>query len=160
MPDPPVDIQHMLSKPSLAGSLHNYNNCLAMASVGGNFPEQGVNYRVQGKLYHQIGSLGPPPQGQRPKFSALYFHDADHELQNRLGYQSRAKLVPAVVTNLQELLRNTNPYLSSFKAALEMYGNTDNVKIVLFSTSKKKADAQQVHPGCLSLPQGCEVAFC
>ena len=80
MPDPPVDIQHMLSKPSLAGSLHNYNNCLAMASVGGNFPEQGVTYRVQGKLYHQIGSLGPPPQGQRPKFSALYFHDADHLL--------------------------------------------------------------------------------
>ena len=157
MPDPPVDIQHMFSKPSLAASLHNYNNCLAMASVGGNFPEQGVTYRVQGKLYHQIGSLGPPPQGQRPKFSALYFHDADHELQNRLGYQSRAKLVPAVVTNLQELLRNTNPYLSSFKAALEMYGNTDNVKIVLFSTAKKKADAEQIHPGCLSLPQGCEV---
>ena len=66
MPDPPVDIQHMLSKPSLAASLHNYNNCLAMASVGGNFPEQSVNYRIQGKLYHQIGSLGAPPPGERP----------------------------------------------------------------------------------------------
>ena len=139
--------------------LHNYNNCLAMASVGGNFPEQGLTYRVQGKLYHQIGSLGPPAQGQRPKFCALYFNDADHELQNRLGYQSRAKLVPAIVTNLQGLLRDTNPYLASFKAALELYGSSDNIKIVLFSTAKKKADAQHIHPGCLSLPLGCEVGI-
>ena len=160
MPDPPVDIQHMLSKPSLAASLHNYNNCLAMASVGGNFPEQSVNYRIQGKLYHQIGSLGAPPPGERPKFCALYFNDADHEVQNRLGYQSRAKLVPAIVTNLQELLRTTNPYLASFKAALELYSDRDDIKIVLYSTSKKKAEQAQSHPGCFSLPQGSEVENC
>ena len=156
MPDPPTEIIDHLKIPAFAHNIRSYNNGLAMASVGSNVPEQSVNFKIQGKLYHSIGALGPPPEGQLPRFGAIYFNDADHETENRLAHQSK-KLKPEIFASLQEMLRRVNPYLGSFKAAFEVHGGDDNVKIVLLADAKKKSSNRQVHPGRLSLPQGCEV---
>ena len=156
MPDLPQQISNMMTRPAFVSKLRAYNNALAMASVGGNAPEQGVNFKIQGKLYHRIGSIGPPPAGEVPKFAALYFHDSDHETENRLHHQSQT-LNPEIISVLQAVIRDVNPYVNSFRQALELHNGVDDVKIVLLADPKKKAMARVAHPGCLTLPQGCEV---
>jgi hypothetical protein len=156
MPDLPQQISDMMTRPAFVSKLRAYNNALAMASVGGNAPEQGVNFKIQGKLYHRIGSIGPPPAGEVPRFAALYFHDSDHETENRLHHQSQT-LNPEIISVLQAVIRDVNPYVNSFRQALELHNGVDDVKIVLLADPKKKAMARVAHPGCLTLPQGCEV---
>ncbi|GFS01248.1 hypothetical protein ElyMa_006418600 [Elysia marginata] len=66
--------------------IRNYNNALALASIGCHEHFQtGFNptFTVQGKLYHRIGNLSPE-RGAVPKFSQIYFHDSDAQLDYRL----------------------------------------------------------------------------
>ena len=155
--DPPPDILQLVTKPSHARYLSHYNHSLAMASIGGDFPETNATTRLQGKMYHTLGSLAPPAPGQRPKFASIYFFDSDHEVEHRQAHMSRTPLQPGILATLQSLLREINPYLSSFKQAIEVFGSRDDIKIVIMSTAQKKAKQMDVHPGCLSLPQGSEV---
>ena len=159
LPDPPPQILHLINTPSLARNLSQYNNALAMASIGGEFPENSATTRLQGKMYHSLGSLGPPAPGERPKFASIYFHDPDHEEEHRMAHLSRTPLQPEILRSLQDLLKQINSYLVSFRAAIEVYGAQDNVKIVILSTATKKIEQGNVHPGCFSLPQGSEVIF-
>ena len=155
--DPPPEILELVTKPSLSRYISHYNHSLCMASIGGDFPETNATTRLQGKMYHSLGSLAPPPPGQRPKFASIYFFDSDHEVEHRQAHMSRTPLQPGILATLQSLLREINPYLGSFKAAIEVFGSRDDVKIVILSTAQKKDEQRNVHPGCLSLPQGSEV---
>ena len=157
MDDPPPEIIELVTKPSLSRYISHYNNSLAMASIGGEFPETNATIRLQGKMYHSLGSLAPPPPGQRPKFASIYFYDTDHEVEHRQAHMSRTPLQPGILATLQSLLKEVNPYVRSFKAALEVYGPREDVKFVILSTAEKKEKQRDVHPGCLSLPQGSEV---
>ena len=155
--DPPPEILELVTKPSLARYISHYNHSLCMASIGGDFPETNATTRLQGKMYHSLGSLAPPPPGQRPKFASIYFFDSDHEVEHRQAHMSRTPLQPGILATLQSLLREINPYLGSFKAAIEVFGSRDDVRIVILSTAQKKDEQRKDHPGCLSLPQGSEV---
>ena len=156
--DPPPEIIELVTKPTLARYISHYNHSLAMASIGGEFPETNATTRLQGKMYHSLGSLAPPPPGERPKFASIYFYDSDHEIEHRQAHMSRTPLQPEILATLQSLLKEINPYLDSYKAALEVFGPRDDVKIVILSTAEKKDKQRDVHPSSLSLPQGSEVA--
>ena len=156
LPDPPQEILHLINTPTLARHLSHYNNALAMASIGGDFPENNATTRLQGRMYHSLGSLAAPATGERPKFASIYFHDPEHEEEHRMAHLSRTHLRPEILRALQNLLSQINGYLVSFKAAIEIYGDHDNVKIVILSTPAKKSQ-HNIHPGCYSLPQGSEV---
>ena len=131
--DPPAAILELVTKPPLARYLSHYNHSLAMASIGGEFPENNATTRLQGKMYHSLGSLSPPTHGQRPRFASIYFYDSDHEIEHRQAHMSRTPLKAGILASLQSLLREINPYLSSFKAAIEVFGSRDDVKIVIMS---------------------------
>ncbi len=57
-----------------------YNSVLAFISLSAKVDElvtggPGLySFRIQGELYHKIGSLCPA-EGQRPQFAQLYIHD-------------------------------------------------------------------------------------
>ena len=132
-----------------------YNNALALASLGTDgAPEQGPNFKIQGKLHHLLGPIGPPGLGKKPKFAQLYFHDTEFEVENRQSHQ-RTRLNPQILKSLQEMLRVNNPYVQSFKSALEIVGEDDEKKIVLVGSKKKTNDGK---PGSYNLPSGSEVA--
>ncbi len=65
-----------------------YNSVLAFTSLGAKVDELVTggpgpySFRIQGELYHKIGSLCPV-EGQWPQFAQLYIHDTKHEHQNR-----------------------------------------------------------------------------
>ncbi len=65
-----------------------YNSVLAFISLGAKVDESVTggprpdSFRIQGELYHKIGSLCPV-EGQRPQFAQPYIHDTKCEHQNR-----------------------------------------------------------------------------
>ena len=77
-PPPPVLLDLMENNQHFIANIRSYNNALALASLGTEGPpEVGPNFKIQGKLHHSIGPIGPPPAGERPRFAQLYFYDTD-----------------------------------------------------------------------------------
>lgn len=119
-----------------------FNNAFAFASFGtstnqANIPQprgRGPNtFQVKGSIYHRIGSLLPGP-GRSPQFAQIYIHDSDEtaEVGFRLDFicnsrsrgqenvsQSRKAKDKAIITTLQKLMYDYNPYARIFKSAGE-----------------------------------------
>ncbi|UYV80140.1 hypothetical protein LAZ67_18001816 [Cordylochernes scorpioides] len=81
--------------------------------------EQGYmpTFKVQGQVYHVIGSLLPEPDSEH-KFLQIYFID-NYESQVTARCNMTANLNRDLVRSLQDLLHEHNHYIQSFKAALE-----------------------------------------
>ena len=132
-----------------------YNNALALASLGCNqvcMPGFSPNFKIQGKMFHRIGSL-LPAENQAPKFAQLFFYDSDNELANRLSHHS--DLDPDILGQLQRVLHANNSYIQSFKAAVELECQED-VKIVLHADKRLKPTNE--HCRRYNLPVQTEVA--
>ena len=59
-------------------NIREYNGCFSMTSFGHKDASvQGWNpsFKIQGQVFHRIGSLLPPQEGQ-PKFLHVYFLDS------------------------------------------------------------------------------------
>ena len=108
-------------------------------------------FKIQGKVYHQIGSL-QPAEGEVPKFAQIYFHDTDHQLEHRLRYNPN--LNREVLTSLQHCLHSVNPYVRSFKSALELAQEIPEITLLL-SAEKKPSDEPSRR---YNLPTSSEVA--
>src|ERR1700679_1969916 len=84
--DPPPELLDLLSSQEGIGKnfrehIRNYNNALAMTSLGCN-QDRAINngggpyvFKVQGRLCHQTGSLLPQP-GIPPVYAQLYIYEA------------------------------------------------------------------------------------
>ncbi|XP_072013683.1 uncharacterized protein [Amphiura filiformis] len=155
-PPPPEVIKNLYQQPEFLNKLRKYNNSLSLASlgVGREIIQHGYSptVTIQGKMYHLIDTL-LPTDGNVPKFAQLYFHDTDNEVSNRLLHNP--DLEAATIGTLQETLRQVNPYIKSFKAAIEIQEhNHDNLHIVL-SAEKKPSEE---HARRYNLPTASEVA--
>ena len=149
----PSILKTLMKSKDFLKNIRAYNNIMAMASLGTDHqPEFGPNFKVQGKLSHRIGSLLPEP-GQTPKFAQMYFHDADHELNNRLDQNQ--ELDENVVRSLQSMLHQINPYVHSFKSALDLGDIGEYRLCIIAERSKMQIDG---HKRTYNLPDGCEVA--
>jgi len=89
LPATPQELEILLtSKESSAVKFQDqicmYNSVLAFTSLGAKVDElitgrpRPYSFRIQGELYHKIGSLCPA-EGQRPQFAQLYIHDTKCE---------------------------------------------------------------------------------
>ena len=113
---PPDVLCNLLREKSFCDKIKEYNNSLALASLGHDqSPEAGPNFKILGKMYHKIGSIGKP-QDDTPKFAQLYFYDQERETENRLEHQTK-KLKPEIIKILQSMLKENNPYIKSIKSA-------------------------------------------
>jgi hypothetical protein len=92
LPATPQELEVLLtSKDSNAvkfrDQIHMYNSVLAFTSLGAKVDEsvtggrRPYSFRIEGELYHKIGSLCPTER-QRPQFAQLYIHDTRREPQN------------------------------------------------------------------------------
>ena len=91
---------------------------------------QGVyTFRIQGQLYHRIGSLLPPP-GKEPVFSQIYIYDSNsmHQAQQRLSH-SHDLLDINIVLSLQAMFERYNPYIQMFLTARERLAEHSNVSL-------------------------------
>jgi len=122
-----------------------YNSVLAFTSLGAKVDESVTgglgpySFRIQGELYHKIGSLCLV-EGQRPQFAQLYIHDTKHEHQNR--HVVMPLLDPTTLDRLLTMMYNINPYVEMFKMAKEMMaieGAPMDLKLRLIASRTKDA---------------------
>jgi hypothetical protein len=95
-----------------------YNSVLAFTSLGAKVDESVTGgprpyyFRIQGELYHKIGSLCPT-EGQRPQFVHLDIHDMKREHQN--CHAIMPSLDPMTLDRLLTMMYNINSYVEVFK---------------------------------------------
>ncbi|XP_036347381.1 uncharacterized protein LOC118756745, partial [Rhagoletis pomonella] len=109
-------------------------------------------FKIQGQVYHLIGSLLPTDV---PRFLQIYFVD-NYQEQANIRQQHIPNLDSGLVSSLQNMLHNVNPYVNSFKAALESVSDDEcsNYKFVI--TADKRPIGS--HPGRYNAPTTNEVA--
>ncbi len=150
LPATPQELEVLLtSKESSVVKFRNqirmYNSVLAFTSLGAKVDESVIggpgpySFRIQGELYHKIGSLCPV-EGQRPQFAQLYIHDTKHERQNR--HVVMPSLDPTTLDRLLTMMYNINPYVEVFKMARDMMateGAPMDLKLRLIASRTKDA---------------------
>ena len=155
-PSPPDELQLLYQEANFITNIRRYNNALTLASLGMGQeiiqPGFSPTVTIQGKMYHSIGSL-LPAEASEPKFAQIYFTDSEHEANYRLEHNRGLNL--QIVARLQDCLHASNPYIASFKAAIEIMGQQDSdVRIVLDSEKRPSAE----HARRYNLPTSSEVA--
>ena len=138
-------------------NLVQINDSFSFTSLGCNqnlLPGYNPIFKIQGKIYHRIGSL-LPQEGAVPKYAQVYIFDTENELQNRLNNQD-SNLDKEILQNIQKALHKCNPYIKSFKSAAELLAVQNDVKIVLHH--KKSLKPTEAHNRTYNLPQSSEVA--
>lgn len=136
-------------------NIRRYNACFQMTSFGATFiPESdGFHsvFKIQGQIYHTMGSLLPLPN-ETPKFLQVYFM-GDDELEVDQRCANIAGLRREIVCELQHLLHKHNQLINVFKTARERM-ISDRYKVVI------KADKKPIgeHERRYNAPQVNEVA--
>ena len=97
------------------------------------------SFRIQGKVYHLIGSI-VPTEGESSKFAQTYFiDDWESEIATRTAIVDGLK--QEIISGINKLLHNSNHYVEVFKVAkeiLEQESTPTNVKIVTNDTKRPK----------------------
>lgn len=156
---PPQLLEYMTGKtPDSNHFLQNirrYNCCFQMTSFGASLICQEENFnpvfKVQGQIYHRVGSL-LPMSDETPKFLQVYFI-GDEELETDQRCSNIQGLQRDIIQKLQRLLHNHNQLINVFKTSLDQMV-ADNYKIVI------RADKKPVgqHERRFNAPQTNEVA--
>ena len=112
-----------------------YNTAFQMTSFGAQVIRE-TNYhpsfKIQGQVYHCIGSL-LPKDGEQHKFLQVYFMGDSHsEADRRKSIASSTK--PTIIHSLQDMLHRNNRLVSIFKNNLQKLQNNpqpQNHKVVI-----------------------------
>lgn len=117
--------------------IRKFNSCFQMTSFGATkivHNEDGRNFestfKIQGQVYHQIGSLLPMPDAD-PKFLQIYFMgDEEQQSHTRCLYNHIERMEEReIVDNLQTFLQNNNQLIRLFKTLSNRLQN-DNYRLV------------------------------
>ena len=139
------------------GNIRSYNSAFQMTSMGCKqvsfLGQWNPCFRIQGQVYHLIGSLEPSQNGQN-KFAQIYFVD-DPSDQAGLRCAAIPGLTPATVVDLQMMLQAQNSYVRSFHFAREMLSrNSESLKVVIDADKRPTGE----HERRYNAPQTNEVA--
>lgn len=113
-------------------NIRKYNSSFQMTSFGATKIENDRRYlptfRIQGQIYHRIGSLLPMP-GDDHKFLQIYFiGNEEEEIDQRCSIAVTTNR--DIITKLQEFFHKNNDLVNSFKTALEKMP-PNNYKVVI-----------------------------
>ena len=137
-------------------NIRKYNSCFQMTSFGATNEvcEPGFmpTFKVQGQVYHRVGSLLPLPD-EKPRFLQIYFMGNEQEEANQ-----RCSYIPGahqdIVMEVQQMLHQHHTYIQTFKTALQKLP-TDAYKVVIRADKKPTGE----HPGRFNEPVTNEVAI-
>ena len=76
-------------------------------------------FKVQGRLYHQSGTLLPQP-GVSPVYAQLYIYDPQEALDFRMNNPANSNLHRATMQTLQDMLFRFHPAVGVYKQAFEL----------------------------------------
>lgn len=137
MIEPPEPLQsyisgaHPISKHFLQ-NIRNYNSCFQMTSFGATNIINNAGYmptfKVQGQIYHRIGSLLPLPNDDA-KFLQIYFTGNEAaEVEQRCAISTEVRR--EIVSSLQAMLHEHNSLIRLFKTALDQMPADDYTVVI------------------------------
>ena len=105
---------------------------------------------ITGQVYHAISQM-QPGAGKYPLFSQIYIFDKQNELEKWM--KSFPSLGKAIMKDLQEMIKEVNPYAQIYQQATDMLQDkpTKDVKLVLKTTGRN------IDPRRYNLPTGTDV---
>ncbi|KAG2204923.1 hypothetical protein INT45_006334 [Circinella minor] len=122
-------------------NIRAYNNVLSFTSLGANIDHtvanargSAYNFRIQGSMYHSIGSL-LPNENEAPAFAQIYVLDTSSaETANRHAV-APVPLNDTILQQLQNMMHRLNPFVTSFQSMAEVSRThgIDNVRMVIRS---------------------------
>ena len=129
----PPELYHLLTTQDQIGKafrdhIRNYNNSLAMTSVGRTVDHSLNNgggpwiFKLHGELTHRIGSLLPPPDST-PSYAQLYIYDSEYALECRLANRFNSMLQQDTLHELQDMLYRSHPAVHLYRQAFELTAN-------------------------------------
>jgi hypothetical protein len=102
---------------SFLKNIRNYNCAFSFASFGVKLslpPGRGPYcFRIQGQTYHKTTTLHP--ENSRPQYGQLYIIDANESLQHRMQAPQNRDCSPRIMTVLNDILNQSNPYVEVYK---------------------------------------------
>lgn len=101
-------------------NIRSYNSCFQMTSFGATemaLPGFMPTFRVQGQVYHRIGSL-MPLQNEQHQFLQIYFI-GDEQAQAERRHEVAPLTRRPLIEELQTMLHRCNPYVQSIVCAME-----------------------------------------
>ncbi len=118
--DPPPPLMDLMSVDTpeskhFLTQIRKYNSAFQMTSFGAKrFEETGFmpTFKIQGQVYHRIGSLLPTPN-ENPQFLQVYFM-GDTSVQARHCCNSNSVIKPEIILQLSQLLKDNNHLIQSF----------------------------------------------
>jgi hypothetical protein len=137
--DPPHVLQNLYNGDSEDSAhflrcIRRYNSCFQMTSFGTTkeIKEPGYmpTFKIQGQVYHRIGSLLQSLPNEQPKFLQIYFIGDDSE-QARQRCQNVPQTRQNLVRIMQDILNRENAYVKSFKMAMEKI--SPDVNLIIFA---------------------------
>ena len=116
-------------------NIRSYNNALAFASFGANFKSLSCSgpqiIRICGKIYHNVYALHPNINEAR-KYGQLYVLDNEKATAQRQNHKSKSGIKAKLLSELDSLFRNINPYAKAYKMMYEVERKELEMKIHLF----------------------------
>ncbi|KAK0042116.1 ATP-dependent DNA helicase PIF6, partial [Biomphalaria pfeifferi] len=137
-------------------NIRKYNSAFQMTSFGATQVVEGhfmPSFKVQGQVYHLIGSLLPLPTEQH-KFLQIYFV-GDDEKEAQLRCANVSGLNTPLVHQLQTMLHDCNTYIKDFHYAIDSISEEDKDFHVVIHADKKPSNA---HKGRYNKPAVREVS--
>lgn len=139
-------------------NIRAYNSAFQMTSFGHARQNTGgfmPTFKIQGQVYHNIGSL-LPVEGSPHSFLQIYFMGDREAEVNR-----RAQVVPgtkvSLLRPLQDMLHANNHYVAEFKTALERLQIQDQHQSFRIVIRADRTPAHE-HQRCYNRPENNEVA--
>jgi hypothetical protein len=142
---PPPDLWNLMTGSNkksrdFRSNIRAYNSILAFTSMGANIDRSlernGIySFRIHGALYHRMGSL-IPTASEQPRFAQLYIYDDDAQLDHRMSIMD--SLHRETLSSLQNMLRDNNPFVESFKSAVDQInelGDAENWSMIIKESS-------------------------
>ncbi|XP_069968669.1 uncharacterized protein [Bactrocera oleae] len=151
---PPEPLQSLLCRDHIysqhfLNNIRRYNSAFQMTSFGAKEVNEGnfmPTFKVQGQVYHLIGSL-LPKNNQRESFLQIYFL-SDYKQQRDTRLHHFPVLNASLLECLQSMLDETNPYVRDFKTALQLLptdSNECNYKIVINADHRPSTEHRGRH---------------
>jgi hypothetical protein len=115
--------------------IREYNSAMAFASMGADIKSPPGNgpycFRIHGQIYHLVSPLYPN-ESNKPGYGQLYIFDSTEATTKRLENQSNQGCMANVMQQLDEMLRQVNPFAESYKQMhqITQANPTMNVRMV------------------------------
>jgi hypothetical protein len=116
-------------------NVRSYNSIFSFVSLGVKLLDRSVPtgpycFRIQGSMYHRIGSL-LPSAGFDPQFAQIYFYDTDFEKQVEIRSKIFPDLDRDIISGIQIALQASHPYIQFFKTARDLWNASESLSIRL-----------------------------